>query len=150
MEIKVCFLGGSRYDHPLNTTSEKKFRALKRLGDFFVIGFSRKLRPYRFTEHAHFYLLPLLPFPVLRYIETFVAGLLLTWYLISRRGVQVLIAQSPYEGFVAAWAKMLAGWFGHRIVLIVESHSDFEESLFMQRRIPLPRLYRFLMRRIAE
>ena len=147
--MKICFLGGARYSKPLDKTTEKKFSVLKPLGEIFVIGFSQGLRPQRFTEHAHFYLLSKLPLPILRYAEVFIVGPCVILWLIVRRGVQVLVAQSPYEGFAAAWAKKVAGWLGRKVVLVVESHGDFAESLFLQRHVPLPRLYRFLMRRVA-
>jgi glycosyltransferase involved in cell wall biosynthesis len=150
MEIKICFISGTRCSQPLDATSEKKFRALKALGELFVIGFSQDLRPRGFTEHARFYLLAKLPLPVLRYAETLMMGLPLVLWLIVRHGVQILVAQSPYEGFVAAWAKRIAGWLGYKVVLAVESHGDFEESLFMQRRILLPELYQPLMRYAAH
>jgi glycosyltransferase involved in cell wall biosynthesis len=143
--LAVGFLGSTRYSWPLDTGAEKKFRVLKSSGEIFVIGFSQGLCPWRFTENAHFYLLPKLPLRFLRYVEMLTVGLLLASWLIFRHGVQVLIAQSPYEGFSAAWAKKLAGWLGHRVILVVESHGDFEQSLFLQRRIQLPRLYHFLM-----
>jgi glycosyltransferase involved in cell wall biosynthesis len=149
MAIKACFIGGARYGQPLDTTLEKKFRALKSLGDLFVIGFSHDLRPRWFTEHAHFYLLPKVPVPVLRYGELFVLGPILALWLIFRYGIQVLVAQSPYEGFAGVLAKKVAGWFGYNVALVVESHGDFEENLFLQRCIRLPRWYRFLMRRVA-
>lgn len=147
--LKVCFLGSARSCQPLDTTSEKKFRALKPLGEMFVIGFSQDLRPRQFAEHAHFYLLPKLPLPVLRYAEMFVLGPFLALWLIFCHRIQVLVAQSPYEGCVAALAKNVAGWFGCKVALVVESHGDFEESLFLQRRIRLPRWYRFLMGHVA-
>ena len=149
MEVKACFIGGARYSQPLDTTNEKKFRALKSLGELFVIGFSHDLRPRRFTEHAHFYLLSKLPLPVMRYAEMFVLGPFLTIWLIFRHGVQILVAQSPHEGFAGALAKNIADWFGYNVALVVESHGDFEDTLFMQRRIRFPGLYRFLMRRVA-
>ena len=147
--MSVCFLGGTRYSQPLDGTSEKKFRVLETLGESFVIAFSRDLRPRRFTQHAHFYLLPKLPTPVLRYAEMFTITPILVLWLVLRHRVQVLVAQSPYEGLAAALAKKVANWFGRKIVLVVESHGDFEQSLFLQRRILLPGLYRFLMRRAA-
>ena len=136
----ICFIGGTRYSKPLNATAEKKFRALKSLGELFVIGFSQDLRLRRFTEHANFYLLPKIPIPVLRYAEMFILGPLLACWLIFRRRIQVLVAQSPYEGFAAALAKKIAGWLGRKVVLVVENHGDFEESLFLYRRIRLQRL----------
>jgi glycosyltransferase involved in cell wall biosynthesis len=145
LATKVCFLGGARYSRPLDATSEKKFRALKSLGDIFVIGFSQDLRPRRFAQHASFYLLPKLPVAFLRYVETFMIAAPLVLWLIFRSGVQVLVAQSPFEGSVAALAKTIAGWFGHKIVLVVESHGDFEESLFMHRSVVFPGLYRHAM-----
>ncbi len=148
--MKVAFLGGARYSQPLDTTSEKKWRLLSLLGQMFVVGFSQSLRPQRFTQHAHFYLLPKFPWPVLRYLSMFTIGPWLALWLILRHGVQVLVAQSPYEGFAAAVAKVLARLLGRRTVLIVENHGDFEVSLFLQRRVRWPGLYRWLMRRTAR
>jgi glycosyltransferase involved in cell wall biosynthesis len=150
MEIKVCFIGGARYSQPLDATSGKKFGALKSLGELFVIGYSQNVRPRRFTEQAHFYLLPKFPLPVLRYLEIFVLGQILAWWLIFRHGIQVVITQSPYEGFVGAIAKKIAGWLRCRVALVVEIHGDFEEGLFMQRRIQFPGPYRLLMRHAAR
>src|ERR1043166_4653556 len=126
MAIKVCFLGSARYTQPLDPTNEKKFRAMKSLGDIFVIGFSCGLNARQFTNHARFYLLPNLPFAPLRYAEMlFLAAPLVLW-LVQRQGVQVLVAQSPYEGFVGALVKTFAGWMGYRLALVVETHGDFE------------------------
>lgn len=145
----ICFVGGARYPQPLDPTSEKKFRLLAEFGDLFVIGFARDARFRRFTEHARFYLLPKLPRPTLRYLELLVAGVPVALWLIARRGVRVLVAQSPYEGFAGAVVKRIAGWCGRRVVLVVESHGDFERSLLLPRRVQLARFYSFLMRRTA-
>jgi glycosyltransferase involved in cell wall biosynthesis len=150
MAVKVCFIGGARYSQPLDATSEKKFRVMKSLGELYVIGFSRDLYPRRFTEHAFFYLLPAFPLAVLRYIEMFVVGSVVACWLIFWHRVQIFVAQSPYEGLAAAVAKKIAGYLGYRVVLVVENHGDFEESLFMQRRIMFRGLYSFLMRRSAN
>ena len=63
MTLKVCFIGGARYTDPLDASNEKKFRALKALGELFVIGFSHDFRLRRFNQHARFYLLAQLPCP---------------------------------------------------------------------------------------
>jgi glycosyltransferase involved in cell wall biosynthesis len=149
MKPRVCFLGSTRYTQPLDQTSEKKFRLLTALGQLFVISLNRHLRFRRFQEHASFYLMPGIPLPVVRYVEMFTLAPCLTLWLIFRHNIQILVAQSPYEGFPAALAKKVANAFGRRIVLVVESHGDFEASLFLQRRILLPKLYRFLMRHVA-
>jgi len=102
-----------------------------------------------FREHASFYLMPGIAQPVLRYAEMFTLAPCLTLWLIFRHKIQILVAQSPYEGFPAALAKKVANSLGRSIVLVVESHGDFEESLFLQRRILLPKLYSFLMCHVA-
>ncbi|MFZ8854401.1 MAG: glycosyltransferase family 4 protein [Armatimonadota bacterium] len=150
MRTKVCFIGGARYSQPLDATSEKKWRLLSELGEMFVIGFSQDLRPRRFTQHTHFYLLPKFPLPVLRYLAMFTVGPALTLWLILKQSVRILVAQSPYEGFAAAVAKVLARLVGFQVVLIVENHGDFEVSLFLQRRVRCQNLYRWLMRRTAR
>jgi glycosyltransferase involved in cell wall biosynthesis len=150
MATKVCFLGGARYGRPLDRTSEKKFRAMKALGTLFVIGFSKDLQMRRFTEHARFYLLPQAPWPILRYLEMLVVGQMILFWLIVQRRVEVVVAQSPHEGFIAALAVKFAGWFGFQARLVVEIHGDFEESLFLQREIQFVGLYRFVMSRVAH
>lgn len=150
MQLKLCFLGGARYSQPLDPTSVKKFRALATLAETFVIGFSQDLRPRRFDEHARFYLLPKWPLPILRYLTMFTLGPLLVLWLILRHGARIVVAQSPYEGFAAALAKAIVQRLGRRVVLVVESHGDFEVSLFLQRRVLAPWLYRFLMKCAAR
>ena len=78
------------------------------------------------------------------------AGLCLACWLICRHGVQIVVAQSPYEGFTASLAKKIVNGFGYKVALIVESHGDFVESLFLQRHILFPKLYCFLMRWVAR
>jgi len=142
---KVCFLGGARYSNPLDGTSEKKIRVLQQLGELFVIGFSKNIVPHQFTEQAHFYLMPQLPLPVLRYIEMFALGTMLALWVIIRHKVQILVTQSPYEGVTAAIAKTIASWWGMKVVLVVESHGNFASDLFTQRKIFFPGLYQLLM-----
>ncbi|HET8580412.1 MAG TPA: glycosyltransferase [Nitrospiraceae bacterium] len=149
MTPRVCFIGGARYGRPLDATSRRKFLALADLGVMFVIGFSTSVRPRVFAESARFYLLPCFPFPVARYLAMLMVGLPLALWCVLRHGVRILVAQSPYEGLVGAWTKVLAALFRTRVVLVVESHGDFETSLFLQRRVFLPGLYAFLMRHAA-
>lgn len=148
--MRVCFLGGTRYSQPLEAVAEKKFRALASLGEMQVVGFASDHRPRAFTQQARFYLLPRLPAPAWRYALFFAAAPLLALRCILRHGARILVAQSPYEGAAAALAKILAGILGRRVALIVESHGDFEASLFMQRRVFLASVYRLLMRCTAR
>jgi len=146
MDSKVCFIGGARYSNPLDTTSKKKFRALKPLGELFIIGFSQNILPRQFTEHAHFYLMPKLPWALLRYAEMLILGTIITLWIIFRYRVQILVAQSPYEGVAPALGKIIAHWFGRQVVLVVESHGDFEKDFFYQRKIVFASVYHFFMK----
>ena len=145
----VCFLGGTRYYQPLDETLAKKFHSLSDKGKLFVVGFSTDLKLRIFGQHARFYLLPLLPIPMLRYLLMFTIGLILVLWCIFQHRVRILVAQSPYEGFIAALAKQAAQVLGYKVTLIVESHGDFIEGVFLYRKIMFERLYRFLMRYIA-
>jgi len=147
---KCCWVGGARYSNPLDETSAKKFQALKRIGENFVIGFSTDTKARHFVEHAHFYLLPQWRLPTLRYLTFFAVSPIVIVWLVRKHGIDILIAQSPYEGFAAAWAKIATRiLFRKKVVLIVESHGDFERNLFLQRRIRFRSVYRFLMKAIA-
>lgn len=146
----VCFLSSARYRTPLDATQEKKFRVLAETGAIFVVGFACDWQLQRFSCHARLYLLPCLPAPLLRYALLSTMGLLAVLWCILRHDVRIVVAQSPYEGYAGAWAKKIARFFGKRVALIVESHGNFETSLFLQRRVPWPRLYRAVMQRVVR
>jgi glycosyltransferase involved in cell wall biosynthesis len=150
LKVTVCFIGGSRYNQPLDRTDEKKFETLSVVGKLFVIGFSQDKRLRMFNKFAHFYLLPQFSFPILRYITLLTAGSILGLWFVLRHDVKIFVAQSPYEGCAAALAKNISSWFGKRVGLIVESHGDFEASLFLERQIRFPLLYRALMRKFIH
>lgn len=148
--MKICFLSSARYAYPLDETTEKKFRVLSEIGELYAIGFSDSFHFRRFTEYAHITALPELSLPLLRYLLFFLVTPLLCLWNIFHHRINIVVAQGPYEGAVAAVAKILAGWGGQRIALIIENHGDFEESLFMQRRVYFRRFYKLLMRMFAK
>lgn len=149
--LRVCWIGGTRYTHPLDATQAKKWHLLHdHLNlEIFVISFARGVRPQTFVQHAHFYLLPALSLALLRYATMYALCPLLLLLLIFRRGVRVIIAHDPYFGLIGATAKNIARLFGVRVALVIESHADFE-AVFLQRRMPFAGLLRRLMRWIAR
>ena len=148
--FRVCNIGGTLYTRPLNSTMSKKFGALADFCEMFVVAFSVDKKPRVFSQHARFYLLPRLPVPLVRYGMAVTVGTLLVLWCIFRHDVRIIMAQSPFEGFIGAVAKIVAGVFRRRVALVVESHGDFEVAVFYQRRIPLPALYRLVMRLTAS
>jgi glycosyltransferase involved in cell wall biosynthesis len=70
---------------------------------------------------------------------------------VVRHGSDIIVAQSPYEGFAGACAKRLSQLLLRRpIALVVESHGDFAAALFLQRRSKQRGVYAFLMRHSAS
>ena len=147
---KVVFLSASPYSRPLGPTEEKKFLLLETIADAFVVGFSTRARFERFHQHASFHLAPRLPVAVLRYGEFFFFSLVTALWLALRKRATIFVAQSPYEAVAGAVAKVIAHRLGRDVALVVESHGDFEQSVFLQRTIRVPSLYRFLMKRSAR
>jgi glycosyltransferase involved in cell wall biosynthesis len=132
---RFCLLSSVRYKFPLSETLQKKFKLLTSLGDVFVVGVAENWRPRHQTAFngAFFYLLPGWRTPMLRYVVFSFAPLLVLW-LVIRHHVTLIVAQSPYEGLAGALVKMVAGAFGRRLVLVVESHGDFEASVYFRNR----------------
>jgi glycosyltransferase involved in cell wall biosynthesis len=148
--MKICFISSARYTKPLDSTLEKKFQLLNSIGQIYTIGFSNDMKTRFFEQGARFYLMPLVPIPIVRYLLFFCFGPVISLWCVLHHGVDVLVAQSPYEGFAAAWAKILARLIGKSVALVVESHGNFETDLFLQRHISRPSLYRLLMRNTAR
>lgn len=132
---------------PLDAVSARKWRLMASLGDYEirVIGFSASLRPRRFTEGAHFYLLPQPSTAPLRYLTIFSLAPILLLYLVLRYRGAIIVAQSPFEGAIGALVKVFLKLLGQRPKLIIENHNNFEEDLFLQRTIPFKRPFRGLM-----
>ena len=149
--LRVCWFGSARYGQPLSKTQARKWAALAELGvELHVIGFARIGRPRQFRQGAHFTLLPQSRFSPLRHLTLLTLGTLTLILARWRHGYRALIAQSPYEGAICAFVARLARLFGARTVVIIENHNDFAETLFLQRAVPLARIYRRLMRRLAR
>jgi glycosyltransferase involved in cell wall biosynthesis len=134
---------------PLDPTAEKKFRALATIADIWVVAFARDALPLSFTEQARFVLLPRPPWPIVRQATFFALAPAVALGLVLQHRVEILVAQSPYEGAAGAFVKRLAAWLGRRVALVIESHGDFEASLFLQRRVRGAGVYRWLMRSAA-
>lgn len=149
----VCWFSTARYPLPLEATAAAKWRLLAEglPQPLHVIGFAAGLRPRRQQQlGVQFWLMPQPPTAPLRYLFAFALLPLLGAWIVARQGARTLIAQSPYEGAAAALLKGLLRLFGLRLRLIVENHNNFEEDVFLQRRVPLMGLYRALMLRAAR
>ena len=144
--LSVCWLSSARYSQPLDKTSARKWQLLAGLPgyDIRVIGFAESLRPRRFREQVSFWLLPQAPVSLLRHVTYFALAPWLLGMLALRGKADIIVAQSPFEGAVGAFVKRLPTP-GRKQRLIVENHNHFEVDLFLQRRVPLPGLYRALM-----
>jgi glycosyltransferase involved in cell wall biosynthesis len=94
--------------------------------------------------------MPDFPLSVLRYLATAVLGMAFLVVALIWRRARIIVAQSPYEGAVAAVVKLGFRCFGVKIAVAVESHGDFQNSLFLYRRIPGRRFLRPLMGVVAR
>jgi len=145
----ILFLGKTRYSQPLDPTTDKKFHRLYSLGEIFVSGYSPSWLPVFFKQPARFYLWPRLPFVPLRALFMFIVNFLLVLFLALASKRLVVITEDPYDGFPAAAVKKLVRFFGKRVKVVVESHGDFAEAIFLQKSFFLEKSYRRLMRRLA-
>ncbi len=149
--LQVCWFGSARYGRPLSETQARKWAALSKLGgEMRVIGFAQTGRPRQFRQDAHFTLLPQARFSPLRHLTLLTLGTVALIWAQWRHGCRSLIAQSPYEGAICAFVARLARLFGGRTVVIIESHNDFAETIFLQRAVPLAGIYRWLMRHLTR
>ena len=148
----ACWISSARYSQPLDAASSRKWQLMTGLHGYEirVVGFAAAPRPRSFQQHVHFYLLPLPPGSLLRYLTIFSLGQLLLIWLVLRYDCAIIVAQSPFEGAIGAAAKIFVRLLGRRPKLIIENHNNFEEDVFLQRSIPLKRLYRAVMLALAR
>ncbi len=148
--VRVLFLGSRMYRNPLTPTDAKKFRELSRIARVWVVAFSPSWRPRRLVQDATFLLLPRPPCSLGRYGVFFTLGTLWALWVVWRHRIEVLVTSNPYEGASGAVVKKVLSVVRRHVALVVESHADFEDSYFLQRRVEIPALYRWVMRRMAS
>lgn len=148
--LRVLFVGGTRYTQSLNPTHARKFAELVRLAELRVLAFSADCRPRRFVEHADFFLLPLWPVAFLRHLELTVAALFMGLAMALTGRIDVIVAQSPYEGLAAALVRLISRLWRRRVVLVTEIHGDWEESPLLYRTVRFPRLYQEFLRHLSN
>lgn len=149
-KIGVLLIGGTRYSRPLSAMHRKKFEHLSSIAENYVIAFSRDGHPLRFQEYAHFHLLPPVPILPLRYLLFFAGSFFIGLGLCLRGMTSVIVAQSPYEGLAAIIIKCVAKLLGRKVVVVTEIHGDWEESPFLYRKVYLPKIYRFMLQKLAD
>jgi glycosyltransferase involved in cell wall biosynthesis len=147
--LRAVLFEGTSYSWPLSPSHRKQFHLMSELAAMFDVAFAKGLRFHRGRDHAEFYLLPRPTMPIGRYAVMLLAGTATVLWLVLARGVQVIVAKRPWEGFAGACVKRFAQLLGRRVVLIVENRGDFEVFVFLQRRVRWPAAYRWLMRRTA-
>lgn len=147
--VRVCFIGGTQYLKPLAVNTEKKIEGLGAVADVYIIGFSSTTWPNMFFQHAQFYLVPRIPVRILRYVLFFLLAPAIALWCVLVKKVDVLVAQSPYEGSIGAFVKKCAGLLGVKVALIVETHGDFENAVFLQNQITNQSVYRVVMQKAA-
>jgi glycosyltransferase involved in cell wall biosynthesis len=77
-------------------------------------------------------------------------GVVLALWLTFRHRVDIWVAQSPYEGCVAVIAKLCGRVVGRRVIVIVESHGDFEIAPLLLRRHRFAKARREVLRVLAR
>lgn len=124
----VVFVGSTRHEDPLSEGLHKKFALLReQLGPLVVVASSSDEHPrtfeavgIRFILHARYArwkrLLGRLVWSVQQLVR-----------LIAQGQVDVIVAQSPYEGVAGLIARRLTR-AGSHVGLVVEVHSDFQKS----------------------
>ena len=148
---RVCFFGATRYGFPLPPGVRKKFEALEKIANVRVVAMSADAEPHGFRKEARLILAPTMDWRALRHLWFFVCGGWALLRILLRGEVDVIVAQSPYEGAVADIARALAARTGGpRAALVVESHGDFEKYLFLRRTVRFAGLHRAVMQAAAR
>jgi glycosyltransferase involved in cell wall biosynthesis len=82
---------------------------------------------------------------VVRWCVFLACGVWLGVRALGKGDVNILVAQSPFEGMVALAVRCVARCRKLQAVVVVEAHGDWEEAPMLYRRIWAPALYHWLL-----
>ena len=142
----ILFVGNARYTLPLNKTLEKKFIGLKELGNIFVIAFSNSNKKIIRENVVNFYLMPLYKSEILKYIFYIWHIFLGTIKICFKNKIDIIIAQSPIEGFFIVGAKKILWFLRKKPRLIIELHGDWESAPLLYNQARQNILYKYLLK----
>ncbi|MCK5061842.1 glycosyltransferase family 4 protein [Candidatus Parcubacteria bacterium] len=130
----VLFISTKDYDlSEEDNLLDKKFSGLSQGMNVFVLARGRSWQYKKYG--AKFYLIPKIGTVPWMFVSL-IRGL----WLVKRKRIDVIISQSPlFDGWVAVIINKV-----YKKKLIIEAHSDWVNSLFLQHRIPFPTTVRRL------
>ena len=131
----IVFIGAKDFVNPIELSTLEKADTLSDYFDLYYIWLSWdwKFRIYKYK--GTFFLLPHISIKGAGMILLQLLSPIYIIYLALFKKVRIICAMSPYEAFPAAIAKLILRIVGKKIKLLVESHGDFEKSLFLIRNI---------------
>lgn len=131
----IVFIGAKDFVNPIELSTSEKADTLSDYFDLYYIWLSWdwKFRIYKYK--GTFFLLPHIPIKGAGMALLQLLSPIYIIYLVLFKKVRIVCAMSPYEAFPAAIAKLILHIVGKKIKLLVESHGDFEKSLFLIRNI---------------
>ncbi|MCK5211173.1 glycosyltransferase family 4 protein [Candidatus Parcubacteria bacterium] len=136
----VLFISTKDYDLSKDDSSlEEKFKGLSKRMNVFVLARGKSWKHEMYG--AEFYLTP-----KIGTVPWMFVSLIKGWWLVKRKKIDVIIAQSPlFDGFVATIINKI-----YKKKLIIEAHSDWVNSLFLQHRVPFKTMARRLFIRLGR
>lgn len=136
----VLFISTKDYDLSQEDSSlEKKFKGLSKGMNVFVLARGRGRWHKKYG--TKFYLIPRIGTLPWMFI-----GLIRGLYLVKEKKIDVIISQSPlFDGLVATVINKI-----YKKKLIIEAHSDWVNSLFLQHRVPFKTMARRLFIRLGR
>jgi glycosyltransferase involved in cell wall biosynthesis len=130
--VHVLFVGKVRFAGRLDEKTHQKVLLLSEaLASQRIIGFAQSGVGGFVPGDADLFLLPNLPTRMARFLAGLVMIPPIVIWLILRRRVNVVVLSSPFE-ISASAAVGVCRLLGKCVGLVVESHSDFENSLQIQ------------------
>ncbi len=145
---EVLLFGTTRYSNPLSESDKNKFIELSKVASLNLLTYGDHNSNY-FENEVYFQSIKEPKILLLKYIKFYIFSIFKLRKIIIEKNVSIVFAKDAFTGLPVVIAKKIFNEL-KSIKLVIESHGDYREMVFQQRKYLLERLYKLFVSKVGD
>ena len=148
MQTSILLFGTTRYSKPLSVSDHNKFIALSNVASFNVLTYGDSNDSYE-EAGVYFQKIKEPKSLLLKYLKFYLFSMNTIRKLIKDKKILIVSAKDAFTGFPVVIAKNIFK-DAKEIKLVIESHGDYREMVFQQRKYFFEKIYKVCISKIGN
>ena len=145
---EILLFGTTRYSNPLSESDKNKFIELSKVASLNLLTYGDKNSKY-FENEVYFESIKEPKILLSKYIKFYIFSIFKLRKIIMEKNVSIVFAKDAFTGLPVIIAKKIFSEL-KSIKLVIESHGDYREMVFQQRKYLLERPYKLFVSKVGD